>query len=197
MAMNEFKVSVTVDAPQIEVWNALVDWKSQGEWMALTYVTSSVDSGGDSGIGTEIRAFTGIGKFGVWDEMRVGIGTATLVAYVTINGTKTYSVNNYGYVARSGTGQIPGNSGNVGYSLYTSGRIQCTELDATSDERLKDISGGITAEDAIRFVQSVSGMYYSWKSDPSGALRTGFIAQDVHEAGFDHMISAIPRADLS
>jgi hypothetical protein len=71
MAMNEFKVSVTVDAPQIEVWNALVDWKSQGEWMALTYVTSSVDSGGDSGIGTEIRAFTGIGKFGVWDEMRV------------------------------------------------------------------------------------------------------------------------------
>jgi len=71
MAMNEFKVSVTVDAPQIEVWNALVDWKSQGEWMALTHVTSSVDSGGESGIGTEIRAFTGIGKFGVWDEMRV------------------------------------------------------------------------------------------------------------------------------
>ena len=71
MAIDEFKVSVTVEASQDQVWRALVDWKSQGEWMALTHVTSSVDDGGESGIGTEIRAFTGIGKFGVWDEMRV------------------------------------------------------------------------------------------------------------------------------
>jgi hypothetical protein len=127
----------------------------------------------------------------------VGIGTATLVAYLTVNGTKTYAVNNYGYLAQSGAGQIPGGSGNVGYSIYASGRMQAVEFDATSDERLKDISGGITAEDAIRFVQSVSGMYYSWKSDPCGCLRSGFIAQDIHRAGFDHMISAIPNADLS
>lgn len=71
MTINEFKVSVTVDAPQNEVWSALVDWKSQGDWMALTNVTSSIDNGGESGVGTEIRAFTGIGKIGVWDEMRV------------------------------------------------------------------------------------------------------------------------------
>ena len=71
MTIDEFKVSVTVPAPQDQVWNALVDWKSQGEWMALTHVTSSVDDGGESGVGTEIRAFTGIGKVGVWDEMRV------------------------------------------------------------------------------------------------------------------------------
>lgn len=71
MTIDEFKVSVTVNAPQHEVWKALVDWKSQGEWMALTHVTSTVDDGGESGVGTEIRAFTGIGKVGVWDEMRV------------------------------------------------------------------------------------------------------------------------------
>lgn len=71
MTIKEFRVSVTVHAPQEQVWSALVDWKSQGEWMALTHVTSSVDDGGESGIGTEIRAFTGIGKIGVWDEMRV------------------------------------------------------------------------------------------------------------------------------
>lgn len=71
MSIDEFKVSVTVEAPQDEVWNALVDWKSQGDWMALTRVTSSIDSGGESGVGTEIRAFTGIGRIGVWDEMRV------------------------------------------------------------------------------------------------------------------------------
>lgn len=71
VSIDEFKVSVTVEAPQDEVWNALVDWKSQGDWMALTRVTSSIDSGGESGVGTEIRAFTGIGRIGVWDEMRV------------------------------------------------------------------------------------------------------------------------------
>jgi hypothetical protein len=48
-----------------------VDWKSQGEWMALTKVSSSADDGGVSGIGTEISAFTGVGKFGVLDKMRV------------------------------------------------------------------------------------------------------------------------------
>jgi len=125
----------------------------------------------------------------------VGIGTSSLTAFVSISGTKTYSLSSYGYLAQSGAG-TGGSTGNVGFSLFTSGRIQCTELDATSDERLKDISGGITAEDALRFVQSVSGMYYSWKSDPCGGLRSGFIAQDIHKAGFDHMVSAIPRADI-
>jgi len=69
--LNEFRVSVKVFAPVDQVWNKLVNWQSQGEWMALTHVTSSVDDGGESGVGTEIRAFTGIGKVGVWDEMRV------------------------------------------------------------------------------------------------------------------------------
>jgi hypothetical protein len=126
----------------------------------------------------------------------VGIGTSNLTAYVTISGSKTYAVNNYGYLAQGGAGQIPGGSGNVGYSIYASGRMQAVEFDATSDERLKDISGGITSEEAIRFVQSVSGMYYSWKSDPCGKMLSGFIAQDIHRAGFDHMVSAISNADM-
>jgi len=126
----------------------------------------------------------------------VGIGTATLTAYVTINGTKTYSINNYGYLISTGAGNVVGNSGNVGYSLYASGRIQATEFDATSDERLKNISGAITADDAVRFVQSVSGMYYSWKSDPSANILSGFIAQDIHKSGYAHMVSAISNADL-
>jgi hypothetical protein len=71
MTIDEFKVSVKVNAPVIDVWKILVDWKSQGDWMALTHVTSSIDDGGESGVGTEIRAFTGIGRIGVWDEMRV------------------------------------------------------------------------------------------------------------------------------
>jgi len=125
----------------------------------------------------------------------VGIGTSSLTAYVTINGSKTYEIGAYGYLATSGAGTGTGTT--APYSLATSQRIQAEEFDATSDERLKDISGGITAEEAIRFVQSVSGMYYSWKSDPSGGLHSGFIAQDIHKAGFDHMVSTIPNTSLS
>ncbi|MGA0112833.1 MAG: SRPBCC family protein [Candidatus Nanopelagicaceae bacterium] len=69
--LEEFRVTVTVNGYIDKVWEKLVDWKSQGEWMALTEVNSSVDNGGASGVGTEISAFTGIGKFGVLDKMRV------------------------------------------------------------------------------------------------------------------------------
>jgi uncharacterized protein YndB with AHSA1/START domain len=58
MAMlNEFRVSVTVPASVDDVWAKLVDWKSQGEWMALTKVWSSADDDGNSGVGTVIEAF--------------------------------------------------------------------------------------------------------------------------------------------
>lgn len=71
MSLSEFRVSIRINVPQVEVWKYLVEWKSQGDWMALTSVTSSADESGVSGIGTEIHAFTGIGKFGIMDEMRV------------------------------------------------------------------------------------------------------------------------------
>jgi len=126
----------------------------------------------------------------------VGIGTSTLTAYVTISGSKTYTIGAYGYLHPTfGAGTGAGTT--APYSIATNRRIQAEEFDATSDERLKDISGSITAEEAIRFVQSVSGMYYAWKSDPSGGVHSGFIAQDIHKAGFDHMVSTIPNTSLS
>lgn len=69
--LREFRVSVLINADVNQVWEKLINWRSQGEWMALTKVWSSVDSGGQSGVGTEISAFTGVGKFGVLDKMRV------------------------------------------------------------------------------------------------------------------------------
>ena len=71
MAIEEFRVSVKIKATQVHVWSQLIDWKSQSNWMALTKVRSTVDNGGTSGIGTDIKAFTGIGKVGILDEMRI------------------------------------------------------------------------------------------------------------------------------
>lgn len=69
--LSEFKISVRVRASVDEVWAKLVDWKSQGDWMALTKVSSTADEDGNSQVGTVIEAFTGIGKFGILDQMRV------------------------------------------------------------------------------------------------------------------------------
>lgn len=69
--LNDFRVQVTISAPVPEVWLSLVNWKSQGEWMALTRVNSSHQGAADSNIGTTIDAFTGIGKLGILDRMRV------------------------------------------------------------------------------------------------------------------------------
>ena len=128
----------------------------------------------------------------------VCIGTSTLAGYVTIVGGRSQTIGQYGYLISTGSPPTgTGGGTTASYSLTANNRIQCSEFDATSDERLKDISGAITPDDAIRFVQSVSGMYYSWKSDPSAGVRSGFIAQDMHRVGYDHLVSTIPNTSLS
>ena len=72
-----------------------------------------------------------------------------------------------------------------------SGNAQALEFDATSDARLKNISGGILTDDAIRFVKTICGKQYSWKHDPSDGIVTGFIAQDIDRAGFRHLVRTI------
>lgn len=69
--LKDFYAQVTISAPVNEVWRALVEWQRQGEWMALTRVSSSDKGADDSGIGTTIEAFTGIGPLGVLDKMKV------------------------------------------------------------------------------------------------------------------------------
>jgi hypothetical protein len=69
--MIPFSITITIKAPLDHVWRNLVDWKSQGDWMAMTRVESSDHGADDSGVGTTIDAFTGIGPIGIRDLMRV------------------------------------------------------------------------------------------------------------------------------
>lgn len=71
MSLSEFRTHVMINASVQEVWRELVNWQRQGEWMALTKVESSDVGADDSGVGTTIDAFTGIGPFGVLDKMKV------------------------------------------------------------------------------------------------------------------------------
>ncbi|NDB49685.1 MAG: SRPBCC family protein [Actinobacteria bacterium] len=71
MVLKDFYARVTINATVNKVWRALVEWEKQGDWMALTRVSASDNGADDSGIGTTIEAFTGVGPIGVLDKMKV------------------------------------------------------------------------------------------------------------------------------
>ena len=124
----------------------------------------------------------------------------TVKAYCSIYGSKTYAFSGYGYLAGAGAGTNSGSSGNNPYTLYCESRIQTTEIDATSDERAKNIQGVIPLEQALNFVQKINGIHYTWNTDITEhndtGLKAGFTAQNVHKAGFDHMIGNIPNDQM-
>jgi Polyketide cyclase / dehydrase and lipid transport len=65
--------AVEVDAPPQVVWDLLVDWERQGEWILLTRVRGARGTGsaGGQGVGVRVEAFTGIGPVGFLDTMVV------------------------------------------------------------------------------------------------------------------------------
>jgi hypothetical protein len=65
----ELSLSVVVDAPAEAVWAAVVDWDAQGDWIPLTRVRA-VDGTGHR-VGDRLEAFTGIGRLGFLDSMRI------------------------------------------------------------------------------------------------------------------------------
>ena len=69
MRSNHIEMTLVIKAPIDKVWQALAQWESQGEWMLLTKV--EVTSEIREGVGTSIAAFTGIGKLGLMDHMKV------------------------------------------------------------------------------------------------------------------------------
>ena len=126
----------------------------------------------------------------------VAMGGSGITAYLNVIGSKSYTVTSYGYLSTSGSG-TGGNSGNVGYGIYCANRIQSGEVDVTSDERAKDIQGTIPLDKALQFVREVDGILYTWRPGfGDEGLKSGFSAQKVHKAGFDHMIGHIPNEQL-
>lgn len=63
--MSELRASVEVNAPPRAVWDAVVDWDVQSEWMLLTSVR------GGHGTGARVEAFTGVGRLGFLDTMEI------------------------------------------------------------------------------------------------------------------------------
>ena len=60
MSPVELSLSVEVKANQQKVFDKVVDWESQGQWMLGTKVSGTKNNG--QGLGGEINAWTGFGK---------------------------------------------------------------------------------------------------------------------------------------
>jgi carbon monoxide dehydrogenase subunit G len=67
--VREVRVSVRFAAPQQAVWEALVDWSRQGEWMPAT--TVRVAAGNGRGLGARLEARTGFGPLQLLDRMTI------------------------------------------------------------------------------------------------------------------------------
>ena len=65
--MAELVVRQRIAAPVDEVFTALTDWSVHDRWMLLTHAE------GGTGEGAEVRAYTGVGPLGFWDEMTVRV----------------------------------------------------------------------------------------------------------------------------
>ena len=67
MSPVELSLSVAVKASQQKVFDKIVDWESQGQWMLGTKVSGTKNNG--QGLGGEINAWTGFWKIGFNDPM--------------------------------------------------------------------------------------------------------------------------------
>jgi hypothetical protein len=67
--MADLSARIDTDVSPQDLWDAVTDWSSQGEWIPLT--TSRALGSEPMGEGSVIHAWTGVGRLGFLDEMVV------------------------------------------------------------------------------------------------------------------------------
>ena len=67
--MEHIELKVLVQAPALQVWNAITNWQAQSDWMLGTKVWPI--NGDGTGVGGQIEAFTGIWRIGFLDTMEI------------------------------------------------------------------------------------------------------------------------------
>jgi uncharacterized protein YndB with AHSA1/START domain len=66
---SDLTVAIDIDAPVQRVWDAVVDWDHQGDWILGTRARGTVRAG--VGVGAGIDAFTGVRGLGFLDTMEI------------------------------------------------------------------------------------------------------------------------------
>ena len=148
-------------------------------------------NGGGINIGTQSPVAGG----SIASSVNLAVGTVT--GYFNINTGRTFTDGRaYGFLSTGGAGTYPGGSQSVTVSLYATNRIWGQEIDAFSDERMKDIQGEVTLDEGLKLVNNLKPIKYTWKNGEDKGLKVGYSAQQVSKAGFDHLIALMPREGL-
>jgi hypothetical protein len=92
----------------------------------------------------------------------------------------------YRYFSYSGNAAIYSNPLNV--SIRCSGRVLCTEVDATSDFRLKENIKPIELEQAKSFVKNIIPKKFNWKTEDKECINFGYIAQDIMKSDIPELV---------
>jgi len=124
------------------------------------------------------------------------IGTSTKQGYVTISGSVNYNGGAYGYLLSNGTTGYNSPGGTFPFSLVANSKIGASEFNAFSDERLKDIIGLVSINEAKNFVLNTDPIKFIWKDSEDVGMKVGYSAQDISKAGFDNLISMMPNESL-
>ena len=93
--MEHIELEVLVQAPALQVWNAITNWQAQSDWMLGTKVWPV--NGDGTGVGGQIEAFTGIWRIGFLDTMEITAWNPPMKCDVlhtgrVVRGTGTFEV---------------------------------------------------------------------------------------------------------
>ena len=84
-------------------------------------------------------------------------------------------------------------------SIVSQGTINAFSFNSTSDLRMKDIIRTITLDEATKLINNNTAVIFKWKennSNSSNLLNSGYIAQELINSGFSHLVSELNNPNL-
>jgi hypothetical protein len=150
--------------------------------------------GGATVYGTLNLYSAGVGEAHWECQVPSGYSSIALESNVGIVGGATILGSSSGGYLYSASGQEP-NPGLSGYfGLITGVAAVASGFLAQSDSRLKDDQARISAEDVIRFIRRCKPKRWKWNTAADkGKVGTGYVAQELIVAGYDHLVFGVPH----
>ena len=80
-------------------------------------------------------------------------------------------------------------------NVNSQGIMTAISFSSTSDLRMKNIVRQITLEEGENFINNNNPVLFKWKNDSN--LNSGYIAQELINSGFPHLVSELNNPDLT